>query len=237
MKQGYPYWTHPSLSEILSSYLKSFVVSLTEFAQKPQCASVTPGARTAARGHRRVVTGRRWEEAFTQLTYNALIKYFLSFLSPLGRLAHPIPCSSWNFPGLAHGLLWDEGMESHQRPQGQRSGKAQYRRRARSPGPGASRTPSSRLSPPGPGRARRRSGAPAVPRASARGPWACTGPHSRSRGSTPPRCTGELKNSTTGRTPEQTQRLPGRSRQRTQSSSARVHCAWTRPWIRGNTPS
>lgn len=90
-------------------------------------------------------------------------------------------------------------MDSHDRQQRQPPPrKPQYRRSARSPGPGASSSPGSRLSLPGAGRARRRSEAPASPGASARGPPACTGPRSRSRGSTPPRCKGELKNSTVG---------------------------------------
>lgn len=85
----------------------------------------------------------------------------------------------------------------HQRQQRQPPpGSPQYRRSARSPGPGASSSPGSRLSLPGAGRARRRCWAPAAPGASARGPPACTGPRSRSRGSTAPRCKGELQNST-----------------------------------------
>lgn len=132
-----------------------------------------------------------------QLPGGSRIWRFLSSLSAPGRPAHPAPCRSWNFPCAAPGLRWDGEMESHRRPQRRRPCKPAYRRRARRPGPGASSTAGSRLAPPGPGRAPRRSAALAAPGASARGPSACTGRHSRSRGSRTPRCTGELKNSGT----------------------------------------
>lgn len=145
-----------------------------------------------------------------QLTGNSFIKHFLSFISSPCRPAHPTRCSARNFPRSAPGPLWALAMENQQRPQRQpRANPRLYRRHARSPGPAASSTPGSRLSPPGPGRARRRSGAPAAPGAAARALPACTGPHSRSRGSTPPRRTGELKNSTGARSPREPSQSPG----------------------------
>lgn len=130
-----------------------------------------------------------------QLTGRSRAWHFLSSLSARGRLAHPIPAAHGTFPALHLGFY---GMKRW-KVTDDRSAPAQtsYRRRARRPGPGASSTAGSRRAPPGPGRAPRRSGALAAPGASARGPSACTGRHSRSRGSRTPRCKGELKNSRT----------------------------------------
>lgn len=160
---------------------------------------------------------------FVQLTGNSCIKRFLRSLSTPGRLAHPTPCT-------APGLSGAQEMET------QPPCKPPYRRRARRPGPAEWSTPGSRLSLPGPGRAPHRSAAPAGPDASARGPWACNGRHSRSRGSTPPRCTGELKNSTKGRLHSKPRRRPGCSYPRKKRRPARMHCALTGPCIKGTEP-